>query len=109
MSTTTATWPDTEQEKVAYVDWQYEAGNGDTILGFRDWLAHRADAEAADAAVVVEETEPHPFAGFVSPVDDDAMNHLDCANASLTLAQPLIDAQNAQIAAEKAQNERGAQ
>ena len=25
-------------------DWQYEVRNGDTVLGFREWLAHRWQA-----------------------------------------------------------------
>ena len=32
------TWPETEAEKYAFTDWQYEVGNGDTLRGFRDWL-----------------------------------------------------------------------
>lgn len=26
-------------------DWQYEVANGDTVLGFMDWLKHREEAE----------------------------------------------------------------
>lgn len=33
------TWPETDAEKNAFTDWQYEVGNGDTLRGFRDWLA----------------------------------------------------------------------
>lgn len=32
------TWPTTDAERSAYRDWQYEVANGDTVLGFRDWL-----------------------------------------------------------------------
>lgn len=32
------TWPETDAEKDAFTDWQYEVGNGDTLRGFRDWL-----------------------------------------------------------------------
>ena len=30
-------WPETDDEKVAFVDWQNEAANGDTNASFRDW------------------------------------------------------------------------
>ena len=26
-------------------DWEYEVANGDTVLGFDEWLDHRAEAE----------------------------------------------------------------
>ena len=29
-------------------DWRYEVANGDTVLGFREWLEHKIEAEAAD-------------------------------------------------------------
>lgn len=34
------TWPETAEERARYSDWQYEVANGDTILGFRDWMDH---------------------------------------------------------------------
>jgi len=33
------TWPETDAERDAFTDWQYQVGNGDTLRGFRDWLA----------------------------------------------------------------------
>ena len=33
------TWPETDPERDAFTDWQYEVSQGDTVLGFRDWLA----------------------------------------------------------------------
>lgn len=39
----TGPWP-SEDERPAYADWQGEVANGDTVLGFRDWLT----AQAAD-------------------------------------------------------------
>ena len=33
------TWPTTDAERAAYVDWQRQAADGDTHIGFRDWLA----------------------------------------------------------------------
>ena len=35
------TWPETDAERAAYAAWQYEVGNGDTVLGFRDWVANQ--------------------------------------------------------------------
>lgn len=34
---TKETWPQTDEEKAALSDWQDYVGNGDTLLGFRDW------------------------------------------------------------------------
>lgn len=34
------TWPTTDEERTSFADWQYEVSNGDTTLGFREWLAH---------------------------------------------------------------------
>ncbi len=28
-------------------DWQYEAKNGDTVLGYWDWVVHQAEADGA--------------------------------------------------------------
>ena len=39
------TWPETEAEKYAFTDWQYEVGEGDTLRGFRDWLAAKEERE----------------------------------------------------------------
>jgi len=39
------TWPETTAEKDAFIDWQYEVGNGDTLRGFRDWLAAKQEQE----------------------------------------------------------------
>jgi hypothetical protein len=41
--TESATWPENDAEREAYADWQYEVTNGDTLLGFREWLTHRED------------------------------------------------------------------
>jgi len=32
------TWPETDAERDAFVDWQYHVGEGDTLRGFRDWF-----------------------------------------------------------------------
>lgn len=33
------TWPETPEEQIAFVAWQYEVVGGGTPYGFRDWLA----------------------------------------------------------------------
>ena len=33
-----ATWPETDEERVDYQDWAVAVMDGNTILGFRDWL-----------------------------------------------------------------------
>lgn len=47
-STTDRTWPENAQERNDFSDWQYEVTNGDTVLGFRDWIMHRDEAEDCD-------------------------------------------------------------
>ena len=39
------TWPDTPEERLAFIGWQYEVENGDTLRGFRDWLAAKQEQE----------------------------------------------------------------
>ena len=39
------TWPETDAEHDAFTDWQYAVGNGDTLRGFRDWLAAKEERE----------------------------------------------------------------
>lgn len=34
-------WPQTDQERGAFTDWQSEVVNGDTTLGFWGWVANR--------------------------------------------------------------------
>lgn len=41
-------WPETDEERVAYVDYQYEVANGDTPASFRDWYEDRANDENED-------------------------------------------------------------
>jgi hypothetical protein len=31
------------------LDWQYEAGNGDTQLGYWEWVIHQEESNPADA------------------------------------------------------------
>ena len=40
------TWPTTVDERRAFTSWQYEVANGDTVRGFRDWIAAQLDADA---------------------------------------------------------------
>ena len=42
------TWPESPEEQVDYVDWQYEVANGDTVLGFRDWIVNREEMEGGE-------------------------------------------------------------
>lgn len=32
------TWPRDDHERELFTDWQYEVANGDTLMGFRDWM-----------------------------------------------------------------------
>jgi len=43
-------WPIKLKEN-AKADWEYEVSNGGTVLGFDDWLAHRANTWEPSAAV----------------------------------------------------------
>lgn len=55
-------WPQSDQERINFVDWQYEAGNGGTVLGFRDWVSHReAEGEGTESA-----PSTHPYSGAVT-------------------------------------------
>ena len=38
-------WPDTPEERLAFIGWQYEVENGDTLRGFRDWLAAKQERD----------------------------------------------------------------
>lgn len=38
-------WDLTREEPDAYADWKYEVGNGDTLLGFADWLKAKREEE----------------------------------------------------------------
>lgn len=35
-------------EHPLYGDWQYEVTNGDTCLGFREWLEHKEESESEE-------------------------------------------------------------
>lgn len=43
--TSAATWPEDDDERAAFGDWQYEVANSDTLLGFRDWITHRDESQ----------------------------------------------------------------
>ena len=38
-------WPDYEEEEYTEVDWRYEVANGDTTLGFAEWVKHKKEAD----------------------------------------------------------------
>lgn len=40
-------WPETDAERAAFADWQYEVANGDTCASFRDWYDAKEDAAEA--------------------------------------------------------------
>lgn len=42
-----STWPETGEEEDLFKEWQHEVRNGDTILGFRDWIAHDTEVTRA--------------------------------------------------------------
>ena len=33
-------------------DWQYEVANGDTVLGYWQWVKHKREADKSDAVVL---------------------------------------------------------
>lgn len=41
------TWPRDDAEHELFTDWQFEVGNGNTLMGFRDWIAHVTREDAA--------------------------------------------------------------
>lgn len=36
-----AVWPANDEERASFRDWKLEVSNGDTAIGFRDWLANQ--------------------------------------------------------------------
>lgn len=40
------------ENKYPKSDWQYEVANGDTLLGYKEWLEHKAEAESTDRDVL---------------------------------------------------------
>lgn len=50
------TWPQNDEERAAFKDWQYEVANGDTHIGFRGWLNGKEGTppEDPDKAVTAE-------------------------------------------------------
>jgi hypothetical protein len=44
----------TNEEKFPMEDWQYDVANGDTKLGYADWVLHNVEAEQWDALNNVE-------------------------------------------------------
>jgi hypothetical protein len=35
----------TNEERYPKGDWQYDVANGDTVLGYADWLAHNIEID----------------------------------------------------------------
>jgi hypothetical protein len=40
--------PEKENKKYPRSDWHYEVKNGDTILGYKEWVEHRKESEKDD-------------------------------------------------------------
>lgn len=76
------TWPETDQERADFTDWQYEVGNGDTILGFRDWITHRDEADR-DEPVGADAQSHHPHRGSVT-FEDNCTQGLMCPRCGST-------------------------
>lgn len=36
-------WPETDDEREEFLEWQHDVGEGNTNLGFRDWLTAKID------------------------------------------------------------------
>ncbi len=53
-------WPENDAEREAYADWRYEANNGDTHEGFRDWYEGRESSRRVweSAACTCTKTDP---------------------------------------------------
>jgi hypothetical protein len=37
--------PEEESKKYPKSDWQYEVKNGDTVLGYKEWVEHRIESD----------------------------------------------------------------
>jgi len=48
-------FPVAEDEMDAYLDWKYEVGNGDTLLGFREWQENKAEQLREMTTVEIED------------------------------------------------------
>ncbi|MCD6056507.1 MAG: hypothetical protein K0Q89_37 [Thermomicrobiales bacterium] len=35
----------TEHDDYTLADWQYEVANGDTVLGYTEWVEHKLEAD----------------------------------------------------------------
>ena len=44
----------TYEEKFPKEDWQYEVANGDTSLGYAEWVQHNVEAERWDEEAYAE-------------------------------------------------------
>lgn len=75
-TTTSSTWPNDPTENASFKDWQYEVANGDTILGFRDWLTANKDENATYVASVIidapdADTAKEALSGALATISPD--------------------------------------
>lgn len=57
-----ATWPVTRYEETMFSDWQDAVGNGDTFLGFRDFLTQQEEVDGAPCCMDPEcKTSPATY------------------------------------------------
>lgn len=43
---------DAEDERYPKSDWRYDVANGDTVLGYGEWLAHARERDGVEAQIV---------------------------------------------------------
>ena len=61
----------TYEEKFPREDWQYDVANGDTQLGYADWVLHNAEAEDSDSiGEVMGYDEDIPSSNYVPSADE---------------------------------------
>jgi len=79
-----ATWPENDEERTAFADWQYEVANGDTHQGFRDWMAARTPgdntAEACRAPFGVTRLYSTAEAAAEAREEGNHPRHTNCAD-----------------------------
>lgn len=81
-------WPQSDQERIDFVDWQYEVSNGDTVLGFRDWVSHRDESDSEDTGRL---PSTHPYSGSVTR-ESNCTEGLMCPECGWTGRFIVIDA-----------------
>ena len=65
-----------KEEEYSQQDWRYEVGNGDTVLGFEEWLEHKKEA---DGGCVTEEDTPEATPSLLSLHERSVLSRLASA------------------------------